>query len=121
MKRLIIFAAALSLSGCAALDGLMRLPAQPVAVANKTVLDEQAAISVELAYQAAATALLIATRAGFVTGDNARNAMALDNEAYRKVLAVRAAYDAGNASSYGVALADARTAVKLVLTTAKGN
>ena len=114
MKKLILAAAlALSLSGCAALGALMT--GSPATVASHTTLDEQGAISVELAYKAARTALEIAVDSGVLKGEQAARAAALDNQAFAAVTGVRAAYRAGNASNYGVALAEARAAVTAML------
>jgi hypothetical protein len=122
MKNHLKFAAcaalALSLPGCAGLGALMT--GGPVSAANQTVLDEQAAISLELAYKAARTALEIAVDSGFLKGDNAAKAAALDNQAFAAVTGVRAAYKAGNASNYGVAMAEARAAVTAMLAAVKG-
>lgn len=116
MKRLLLISAlALSLTGCQALGTLMAPPA-PAAVANQTVLDEQGAIGVELAYKAARIAVEMAVDAGFLKGEAASRAAAADDAAFAAVAGVRAAYRAGNAQSYGIAMADARTAVASMLT-----
>jgi hypothetical protein len=103
----------LSLSGCAGFGSLMTNG--PVAAANQTVLDEQGAIGVELAYKAARTAMEIAVDSGFIKGQDAVRAAELDNKAFVAVTGVRAAYRAGNASNYGVALAEGRAAVSAML------
>lgn len=117
MKRLLIPIAALSLAltGCA---GLLTPPA-PAVVANQAVLDEQGAIGVELAYKAARMAVEVAVDAGLLKGDRASKAAQLDNQAFAAVTGVRAAYRAGNASSYGVALAESRAAVTAMLAAVK--
>lgn len=112
MKRILIAAAlALSLPGCAGLAALT----SPATVANQTVLDEQGAIGVELAYKASRTAMEVAVDAGLLKGERAAKAAALDNQAFAAVTTVRAAYRAGNAGNYGVALAEARAAVTNML------
>lgn len=114
MKRLLICAAlALSLPGCAGLGALMT--GGPVTAANQTVIDEQGAIGVELAYKAARTALEIAVDSGLLKGERAARAADLDNQAFAAVTGVRAAYRAGNSSNYGVALAESRAAVTAML------
>lgn len=113
----------LSMAACAPLSnvGLPSLPPAPAALADKTALDEQAALSVELAYHASALTLRTAFRAGLLKGDAAARAAAADNTAYAAVKAVRAAYDAGNATSYAASLIKARDAVTFTLTLLKGD
>jgi hypothetical protein len=107
MKRLLILAS-LALASCTTVP---QIPAAPVEVADRTALDEQAALSVELAYQAAATAVLTANRAGIIPAAVKPRIAAADRKAYAAVGAVRSAYDAGNAASYATALPLARSAV----------
>jgi hypothetical protein len=107
-------------SPMASQNGLAGLPPAPVVLADQTILDEQASLSVELAYQASALTLRTAFRAGLLKGDAAARAAAADNTAYAAVQAVRAAYDAGNATSYATSLLKARTAVTNALTLLKG-
>lgn len=110
MKRALI-AIALALSACSQTP-----PTSPGQVANQTVLDEKAAIGVETAYTAAARAAAMAIRGGLVT-DPARIARIgqIDTQAHRAVQAVRAAYKAGNATSYRVAFDQAEAALKDLL------
>lgn len=117
MKHLLLLAClSLSLSGCGPMLSMMAgIPPAPAAVADRSVIDEQAALSVELAYQAAALALSTAADFGALTGERATRAAAIDRAAYRAVLATRAAYDAGNATSYGAAAASARTQIAALL------
>lgn len=121
MKKPLIIALAaslaLSLPGCAGLGAMMT--GGPVAASNQTVLDEQGAIGVELAYKAARTAVEVAVDTGFLKGERAAKAAALDNQAFAAVTGVRAAYRAGNASNYGVAIAEARAAVTSMLAAVK--
>ncbi len=113
MKRWILASLALALSSCAA---PMAVPATPSAIANTTTLDESAALGVELAYQAAGTAVLTANRAGLIPASLQPRLAAADRRAYAAVQAVRVAYDAGNAASYATALSTARCAVTDLLT-----
>jgi hypothetical protein len=116
MKRMILAALApLALCGCAGLSALTSLPAAPVAVANETTLDEQGALAVELAYKAARLAMETGVDAGAIRGETAVRVAELDNTAYAAVLAARRAYRAGNATSYGAALAEARGAISQML------
>jgi predicted small secreted protein len=80
----------------------------PGTVANSTVLDEQIGIGTEAAYTAASTLGTALAKAGVI--DTAKF-KALDNQAYSALLAVRAAYKAGNADSYATAAAQVYEAV----------
>ena len=118
MRRLLIavaLAAAVSLGACT-LDA----PATPSTVAQKSVLDEQVAITAELAYKAARLAAETATDAGLVKGRRATSIAAADNRAHRAVQAVRAAYRTGNATSYATAATEAQNAVTALLSAIKG-
>jgi hypothetical protein len=115
MKRIIVVVcAALALSGCG-LTGLAALPTSPQAVANETVLDEQAILAVELAYKAARLACETGVDAGAIRGANAARFAEIDNRAYAAVQTARRAYRAGNATGYGAALAEARAAINEML------
>lgn len=113
MKRLLVASLALALSACATLP--TSLPTNPAAVADTTKLDEQAALSVELAYQAAAQAVLVANRAGVIPASAKPAVAAADRGAYAAVQAVRAAYDIGNADDYATAVRTARAAIANLL------
>lgn len=112
-----LIAASLALCACtgpiAASDG--GLPAAPAEIAETTALDEQVALSVELAYQAAGLAVKTAADSGILRGDAAASVAALDRKAYGAVRAVRKAYDTGNAASYGEAAAIARSEIASLL------
>lgn len=108
------------LSGCAGL-GSVASPPPPVELANRTVLDEQGALAVELAYKAARLAGETAVDAGLVKGATAQRVAALDLQAYSAVLAVRQAYRAGNAASYAEALVRGQSAItELIAAMKKG-
>src|SRR5687767_12047803 len=112
MKRLIFaILAPLALSGCAGLGTLAGLPSAPVEAAEGTVMDEQAALAVELAYKAARVAVETGVDAGTIRGERAAQLAEIDNKAFAAVQAARRAYRAGNATSYGAALAEARAAI----------
>ncbi len=114
-------AATLALCACApAQSAIGGLPAAPVELADKTTLDEQTALGVELAYQAAAFAILTATDAGLIRGKVAETVAACDRVAHSAVTALRAAYDAGNARSYSEAAKIARKAVAALLAAQTG-
>lgn len=107
--------APLALSGCTGLGNLAGLPQAPVEAADSTVLDEQAALAVELAYKAARLAVETGVDAGAIRGEQATRFAELDNQAFAAVQAARRAYRAGNAVSYGAALAEARGAIADIL------
>lgn len=115
-----LFAAALlslSLVGCGMLT---TSPGAPSEYAEQTTLDERAALSVELAYKAARLALEVAVDSGALTGNAAATAAEADRRAYAAVQAVRAAYRAGNAESYDVAITEAHAALALSLAVIRG-
>ena len=119
MKRL-IFAAllAVNLAGCS-LSGLASAPS-PVTVADRTVLDEQGALAVELAYKAARLGVETAVDAGLIKGDAALRFAILDARAFQAVTAARRVYQTGNAPSYGAALTNARAAISELLALIQG-
>lgn len=112
-------ALSLGLTGCATMPG--GLPS-PASVADRTTIDEQAGITVTLAYTAAARAATLAIQTGLVR-DPATIAQikALDTRAYNAVLAMRAAYTAANSSGYASALVQANGAIGDFLAAVKGN
>lgn len=122
MKRLIMLAAltALSVAACAPLATTVPVPSAPVELADKTTLDEQAALSVEVAYRAAVLAAEVAVDSGLLKGEAAARVAVIDQKAYRAVQAVRAARAAGNATNYAAAVVNARTAVDDIVSLIKG-
>lgn len=123
MKRFILAVAAVaSLAACETpMPGVGGIPTAPAQIADSVVLDEQAAIGVELAYKAVRVALELATDAGLIKGQRAVAVAALDNRAYGLVQATRAAYRVGNATGYLAAATEARAAVEQMLSALKGN
>lgn len=119
MKR-VIFAAimAVNLAGCG-LSGLASAPA-PAAIADRTVLDEQGALAVELAYKAARLGVETAVDAGLIKGDAALRVALLDERAFQAVAAARRIYQTGNAPGYGAALTTARAAIAELLALIQG-
>ena len=117
--RKIFMAAALAVASMG-VTACETVPVGPGEVADRTILDERAAIAVESAYQAAGTALEIAVDAGLLTGENAATAATLEQRAYTAVLAARAAYDTGNAVTYAEAVDNAQAAVYALLAAVKG-
>lgn len=118
MKRLLlVVSAALALAGCT-LPALGSLPSSPAEAADSTVLDEQAATAVELAYKAARLAVETGVDAGIIRGAHAARFAQLDRQAFAAIQAVRTAYRAGNAANYATAKADALAAVAQLLSIA---
>lgn len=112
----IVLGLALLLAGCGPmLSAIGLVPPAPVAVAQTTKLDEQVALSVELAYKGARLAVSTGIKAGLIKGPLAGRIAAADDAAYKAVLTVRAAYDAGNAASYDIAAERARAAIADVI------
>ena len=114
--RLILLAAVMGLNACgASTAGSMAgtaldasIPVKPGQVADRTTLDERLATGVTVSYTAASRLGTALASAGLI--DKARF-KALDNQGYAAVLAVRAAYDAGNATSYVAAIDRVNAAV----------
>lgn len=98
MRYLMPLALALALSACAAVPA--ELPA-PARAAGKTVIDEKAAILAETAYAGASRLGAVAARSGLINKDRFK---ALDARAFAALGVVRSAYNAGNASDFGVAV-----------------
>lgn len=113
--RMILAAACLALASCAALPPPASVPASPVALADRTVADEQGLLAVELAYKAARLSVETAVDAGLIKGQRAAQFAQLDAKAYAAVQTARTAYRTGNATSWGNALASARQAIQQLL------
>lgn len=122
MKRIGTLLLGLCLAACSIATPLLpaSVPASPSVIADKTILDEKAAISVELAYQAWATAVEIAVDAGVLHGERAAQIKAIDNRIYGAVVAVREAYKAGNQTSYTNAVFGAKAAIEQGIAVMKG-
>lgn len=111
--------ALLSLTACP--GPLPDLPPAPSEVAAQTELDEQAALTITLAYTAAARAAALAIETGVVKDRATISRIGgYDRQAYAAVEGVEHAYRAGNAISYTAAVADARAAITSFLDSVKG-
>lgn len=127
MKRLIIATLAHALAACgpftATGDGIRTagtiaagvtdaagVPA-PATVADLTTADEQAMLRLERVYKAARSTVELAVDSGLVRGKLASTIAAGDRFAFQKLGALRALYDAGNASSFRAALPEVEKAV----------
>ncbi|HWT42801.1 MAG TPA: hypothetical protein VN152_09150 [Sphingopyxis sp.] len=117
MKRFaFLILAAASLCACAPAGSTIGgLPAAPADISETTVVDEKAALSVEIAYQAVALSVKAMAQTNIIMGTPAETIAALDRAAYAAVKAARAAYDAGNAESYREAEAIARDHIAALL------
>ena len=120
MKRLIFAlcpALLLVLSACAPLGILAGLaqPPPPVTLADRTTLDEQGLLGLELAYKGGRMAAEAGVDLGLIRGEVALKLAALDDKAFRALGAARAAYRAGNAASYTTALGEGQAAITGIL------
>ena len=104
MRKLIAAALLLALPACATLPG-------PAVVADRTVLDERIGIAATVGYTAAST---LGNRI-WPKGSAGRPAFqALDQRGYDAVIALRAAYLTGNATSYIQAIERAKAATAAI-------
>lgn len=94
------------------------LESGPAVVANTTTLDEKAAITAETAYSAASLLGAKLADAGLIDRAKFR---AADQAGYTALLAVRAAYKAGNAPGFGTAVLQLNAAVMDIKSIAKGS
>jgi hypothetical protein len=105
MTRPIAAALLLALPACAT------LPVAPVAVADKTVLDEKIGIAATVGYTAAST---LGNRLSLLGVIPRAQFQALDQRGYDAVIAIRAAYLTGNAVSYLAAIEQAKAATAAI-------
>ena len=120
LRKILCALSALALSACS-LPALMGLPAAPVAAANQTVMDEKVGIAIETAYPSAAYAATLAIRSGALSRENILRVAEIDRRAYAAVQATRAAYDAGNASTYREAATIALPLVRELIAAIRGD
>ena len=114
LKNLFAGALALALGACGLMPALTALPAAlpaPVAVADRTVLDEQGLTALELAYKGGRIAAEAGVDLGFIRGEVALKVAALDDKAFRALGAARAAYRAGNSENYSAAMREGQAAI----------
>ena len=121
LAMLLLCAIVVPIAGCSA--GLHAFGAtSPAALSDRTKVDEQAALTITLAYTGAARAAAIAIETGFVSDPaTVRRIGHLDQVAYAAVKATNGAYRAGNAADYQTALGEARTAVSAFLAAVQGD
>lgn len=100
MARKSLFAAlalaSLSLGGCAALQA----PPAPAAALQATALDEKALYAAEALYNVPAQAYVVADGNGQLSPELKTKLKPMLQDAYRVLLAARAAYAAGNATGF---------------------
>ena len=111
MKRFLIAFAALSLIGCTTTAGTGVIPT-PVEYANRTALDEQAAVGVENAYKAFRMALELGVDTGVIKGERAVRAAKADQTAYTALLVLREAYKTANSADFLAAARSANIAIE---------
>lgn len=117
MKKLLLLIAllfAVPLTACAS------VPTGPGTIANSTKLDEQAAVTAQLAYKSWRIAVETGINAGLIKGQLATKIAGLDNQLYSALQAVDAAYASGNASSYASAIGNFNTALTVGYTAIGG-
>ncbi len=100
-----------ALAGCSLGSIAGGISSGPAAIADTTVLDEQAGVGVELAYKGFRLVAEAAVDSGQVTGSNAAKLQAFDLKAKAAVDTVRLAFEAGNSNSYTDAVAKAYAAI----------
>ena len=92
----------------------------PSTYADATTMDESAAIAWETAVTVTAELAAAAVRANLVPEAKLARLAELSHQARIAVRSVRAAYDAGNATSYRAAVAQTRSAINGVRTIVQG-
>jgi di/tripeptidase len=126
MKRLLI-PLALCLAACTPIGAIQTagsvaataadaagVPA-PVTYANLTTADEQAMLRVERIYKAWRVPVEMAVDTGLIRGGAAAGLAKTDAFIFGKLTALRAIYDAGNATSFRAALPEAERAVTNII------
>lgn len=104
MKKIFLVIALGMMSACAMVPG-------PAVYANKTVLDEKAMLTAEIAYKAETVVIQTGVDAGVIKGPLAAKIAVIDNKAYLALLSARAAYAAGNSAGFAEAVGNAQAAV----------
>lgn len=108
--RLMLTCAILLVAGCVPSNFV---PLSPVAVADRSLVDEKVMIAAEQAYFALGIAISAGASAGLIKGAVATRIDQLDGQAYQAILMMRAAYDTGNAADFDAARREAATAIDL--------
>ncbi len=124
MKRILISLSALALVACTPgyiTPGLGSVIVAPVEYANRTAMDEQAAVGVELGYKAFRQTIELGVDSGFIKGERAARAAAADRRAYAALLVVRQAYKTANAQDFLMAIRSGNIAIEQAVAAVKGN
>ena len=114
-----ILALSLLLASCAPLAPPIIIPT-PVSFADRTALDEQAALSIENGYKLFRTAVELGVDTGVIKGAFALRVARADTVAYNALLVVRQAYKTGNSSDFLAAARSANIALEQALAIVKG-
>jgi hypothetical protein len=93
----------------------------PSVYAQRTAVDEQVAVGVELGYKAFRTAMELGVDAGLIKGQRATLVAAADQRAYAAVLVFRQAYKTANSADLLAASRSAHIAIEQALAAVKGN
>jgi hypothetical protein len=120
MKKILLLVLCLFAVPLAACAELASVPTSPSSVTNTTKLDEQAALTAQLAYKSWRIAVETGVNAGLIKGQLATHVAQLDNQLYSALQAVDAAYSAGNAASFATAIGNFNTALTVGYTAIGG-
>lgn len=115
--------AGLSLAACAIAPpaSIPAIPAAPVVVADKIILDEQIGIGVEASYKAIRLAVELAVDLGRLKGEPAAQAQALNRKAFALTQATQAAYRSANGASYRASAKEALATITALIALMRGN
>jgi hypothetical protein len=94
MKKFLLLCALSVRSAACSVCGFSTIPTSPSSIANTTKLDEQAALTAQLAYKSWRIAVETGVNAGLIKGQLATHVAQLDNQLYSALQAVDAAYSA---------------------------
>ncbi len=83
----------------------------PVAYANRTVVDEQAAVALETGYKLWRAVVEYGVDSGMIKGERAKRVAAVDRTIYGSLLVARQAYQTGNAADFVAAIRSANAAL----------
>lgn len=109
MKKVLMIACAAGLASCTPLGGVLNNAGTVISnAADATTLDEQVGIDATTAYTAASLLGARLVSAGVIDKVKFKSA---DNKGYAAVLAIRAAYEAGNSKNYIIAIRNAYSSV----------
>jgi hypothetical protein len=93
----------------------------PVAYADRTTMDEATVLTIEKGVEAAADLATLAVKAGVVKGAQLATVARLSAQTRAALVTLRAAYSAGNATSYADAATRIRGAIDAIRSLTKGD